>query len=410
MSETVVILHNSHLLGFNLDASKIYQPEKYDLHLIVNEKSYHILNDKNQARYYKDIVVTEDFSRDVLVRDLKSKFQDRQINVVTGSEDTLPICGEVRLALGIDPNDYARFYNKHVMKTKLAGLQSIKTPKYCLFDYREYLKEGEAYLKMLVKDLRYPLFAKPTQMFGSIGLKKILSETDLYQWAKLATSEDQYEIDEFIEGVMYHCESYIKNGKILFTFVSQNSRPCYDFTVGQIKGTIVLPQESLESMQLQSITQDILEKLGMPIAGVTHLELIKTKEGDIYFVEIAHRSPGCLIPKMHLVRSGVDTASAHFLLQIDPEYSPKPVYKEFSAWACYPKVPGVVKALHAPKAPLASHCEFEWHVQLGERVTSFSQFGRDYTGTVFMTHEDFETLYADFDTINQTNLCEITAA
>src|SRR5262249_37317613 len=147
-------------------------------------------------------------------------------------------------------------------------------------------------------------------------------------------------------------------------------------------------------------------QIGIPKAGVSHLEVIKTKENEIYFIEIAHRSPGCLIPRMYKEHAGIDTITSHFLLQIDPDHIPTPEIHTYSAWACYPKIPGTVYDLISPPQ-LESYYNIEWHTKIGDIIKTYSQFGRDYTGTIFMTNENFEKLNEEFRIINEINLCQI---
>ncbi len=404
----VIILQNSDL-SFGLDASKLVNTKKYQLYLFINKFSFDILTQQNQEKYYTEIFITDDFSFHNISTKITSLLQGyNDFNVVTNSEETMPICGEIRQFFGLDSEDYSRFYDKHIMKKRLSKLDHINLPKYELFDHIKFTSRGELYLKNLISKMSFPLFIKPTCMYGALQTAKINSYEELRQWAESVKVDTQYEIDEFIDGTMYHCDSYIKNGKVLFTFVSQNSRPCYDFTIGKMKGTIVLPKEHPDSILLSNIAEKTLNALGIPKGGVTHLEVIKTKENKIYFIEMAHRSPGCLIPKMYSVHAGVDTISSHILLQIDPNFSPKPNRKIFSAWACYPKIPGIVAQLDTLPNHIKSKYEINWNIKVGDVIKTYSLMGRDYTGTIFMTNHLFEELYQEFMEINNLNLCEIT--
>ena len=404
---TIVILQNSQL-SFGLDAANIFQPKKYQLVLIVNDFCEKIVIKNNQMQFYKEIVVTNDFSFENISLIIKNIVASGMLlNVVTNAEETMPVCGEIRKFLDLDNNDYSRFYNKHIMKSKLKNAKNIFIPKYKIFNAQEYVSKKEDYLKEFILGLRFPLFAKPIQLLSSMNLKKIENYTSLKNWADDCDFDHVYEIDEFIEGVMYHCDSYIKNSQILFTFVSRNSRPCYDFTIGQMKGTIVLPEEHADAVFLSKTTEQILKIMGMPRGGVTHLELMLTKDRKVYFIEIAHRSPGCLIPKMYAAHAGIDTISSHFLLQIDSEYTPLPERKKFSAWSCYPKKPGIIKDFIKIPAHITSHCETEWHVKIDDKIETFSQFGRDYTGTLFMVNEDFDQIFKEFLYLNDHDLCDI---
>lgn len=404
----IFILQNS-ILSFGLDAKKIYQPEKYRLYLIVNDFGFNILTQRNQEKFYSKIICTNNFEFEnirTLIDEMLAN-DPEPYNIVTNSEETMPICGILRVHFKLDNQDYSRFYNKDTMKVLLSDNDFFDLPNYRVFNYTQYLANKNDYLVSLSKSLKYPLFAKPIAMCGSVNLKKINNFDELTAWSAGVKPDETYEIDEFIEGTMYHCDSYIKDNKVLFTFVCQNSRPCYNFTIGEMKGTIVLPSEHPDALLLSEIAEKTLHQLGTPHGGVTHLELIKTKQGKIYFIEIAHRSPGCLIPRMYQAHSDIDTITAHFLLQIDKDYMPKRITKTYAAWSCYPKQPGQVAALNNLPSNFKSACEIQWQVNIGDKIATYSQFGRDYTGTLFMTNDDFSQLYDEFIRANNLNLCKI---
>ena len=402
----VFILQNS-LVSFGLDVRKMHQPSKYELHLIINSFGEKIVKNQGHENYYKSITILQEFTLEAVVKIINEKrsFAD-ECNVVTNSEETMPICGEVRKYLNLDQQDYSRFFDKHVMKEKIKDNKDIFIPQYVIFDKKLYQEKGEKYLRPLVKNISIPFFVKPTCMYSSINIKKIDSYQDLCDWASY-TPPGIYEIDEYIDGTMYHVDSFIKDNRILFSFVCQNSNPCYDFTIGKMKGTISLPREDRKYIEINAVAEKVLYHLGSPRDGVTHMEVIQKNNGNIYFVEIAHRSPGCLIPKMHQTNFGIDTIASHFLLQIDPDYMPELQHKTYSAWACYPKIPGVIRKLHELPAGLSSECDVDWLFSVGEEIKTYSTFGRDYIGTLFMKNKNFEKLYQEFIELNRLNLSVI---
>lgn len=403
----IFILQNSNV-SFELNAALIYQPYKYELHLIVNNFGYNVVCAKNQKNFYKEITTMSNFTAENIVQHIRQSITDNSpLDIITNSEETMPACGRVRVMMGLDRKDYSRFYDKNIMKKALSNSDSINIPKYKLFDSTRYKIEGTKYLDDLLTDINYPLFIKPVSLYSSINLTKIQTKSELIAWADANNTDTLYEIDQFIDGIMYHCDSYIKNGNILFTFVSQNSRPCYNFTVGEMKGTIVLPKNHPDAILLSKLTENVLKDIGIPQGGVTHMEVIKTADNRIFFIEIAHRSPGCLIPQMYLSHAGINTVASHYLLQIDPEYNPKPEINKYAAWACYPKIPGIIIELREPSKMITSTAEVDWKVNIGDRIHTYSQYGRDYTGTIFLTNDSFSELYHDFKTINNDNLCKI---
>lgn len=403
----IFILQNSNV-SFELDAKLIYQPEKYDLYLIVNKFGYNTVLSRNQKVFYREIITTDDFSEKNIARLIKQLVDiNSTFNIITNSEETMPVCGKVRVMMGLDSKDFSRFYDKDIMKQVLTHSNALKLPKYKIYDPIRFQKEGITYLDDLLSDMQYPLFIKPVALYSSINLTKAHDKDELIAWANKSKKNILYEIDQFIDGTMYHCDSYIKDGKILFTFVSQNSRPCYNFTIGEMKGTITLPGSHPDAAILSDITKKVLQDIGIPDGGVTHMEVIKTPDNQIYFIEIAYRSPGCLIPKMYQTHAGINTVASHYLLQIDPDYNPKPDLCTYAAWACFPKVPGTIVSLKKPSPAITSSVEVDWKVNVGDKIHTYSEFGRDYTGTVFLSNDNFADLYRDFNTVNNDNLCEI---
>ncbi len=97
----VIILQNSNV-SFGLDATKIYQPDKYELYLIANQFSINIVNQKNQQNFYKKIFTTHDFSIENILPLIKNHIKINELcNIITNSEETMPICGEIRKNLGV---------------------------------------------------------------------------------------------------------------------------------------------------------------------------------------------------------------------------------------------------------------------------------------------------------------------
>lgn len=208
----------------------------------------------------------------------------------------------------------------------------------------------------------------------------------------------EFEIDEFIDGVLYHCDSYIKNKKILFTQVCECSRPCYDFLQGKNKGTIVLKNNHSLSLKLKNYTEQILKYIGLPKGGITHSEVfIEKLTGKFYFLEVAHRSPGVLIPEMYKKYLNVGTIEPHILLQIDEDYLPAIKYGPFSAWMAFPTKQGYVSQFFEPE--IKSEYLIYRHVKKDDYLYS-PKMGRDYALTILLWNKDYEQLKKDFKYLN----------
>lgn len=396
--KSVFILQNS-LLSFGLDISKIYNPKKYNLYLVVNDFGFNKLKDRGQEHYFSNIYIVEDFSfekiKDIIANEIGSKLSS--LEIVTNAEEAISICGKLRVYFGLEKEDFDRFVDKAKMKDILRNSELL-FPKYMLFEKEKFSANPAEYLGGLMKEISFPMFAKPIDQLSCVGVAKIYNKDELEKWCNAALSSSyQYEIDEFIDGMLFHCDSYIKDGQVLFTQVSECSRPCFDFIEGKTKGSIALPHDDADFLLLSEYTKSVFDILGIPKHGVTHLEVFKTKKGELVFLEIGYRSPGILIPAMYRKYLGIDTIESHILLQIDETYKVDINRGIYAAWAAFPKQEGTIKSLNSPK--INSEHQLDWVVKPGDSLER-PMVGRDYVGTVLLWNKDYHQLRADFDYLN----------
>jgi len=396
--KNIYLIQNS-TLSFDMDISKIYSPKKYSLFLIVNKFGLNKLKSRDQEFYFEKIWKTENFDFNFLkeIISINQKKFCVSLQIVTNAEEAVIVCGRLRVFFNIDTINYDRFINKITMK-EILDKHELLTPKYILFDKVEYKKNSSGYLTMITKMLFFPLIAKPINSMSCIGVKKINSIKELATWCdKVIFNDDTFEIEAYIDGKVYNCDSYIKDRKIVFTQVSECSSSCYDFICGFNKGTIALPHNSPVYKLLAEYTKKIHHAILIPQGGVTHLEVILTKDNKIYFIEIGHRSPGILIPAMYRRFLNIDTIESHILLQIDDEYNLNISYGSFCAWIAFPTKIGILKTKHIPE--VQSQYELEWSYQIGDVLPNVV-CGRDYAGRVLIWNDDYQQLKKDFDYLN----------
>src|SRR3990167_10454633 len=253
--KNIYIIQNSNL-SFDMDISKIYSPKKYNLFLIINKFGLEKLNNRKQNSYFNNIWITDNFSFDYLQNIISTNQigNNLPLQMVTNSEETVAVCGKLRVYFDNDMHDYDRFINKLIMKEKI-NTQSLLIPKHISLDKHLYKKNTTEYITSISNKLTFPLIVKPIDSLSCIGIKKLDTLNDLTIWINNAILTDkEYEIDEYIDGKVYNCDSYIKNKKIVFTQVSECSNSCYDFICGLTKGTIALPNNNSVYTRLSKYT------------------------------------------------------------------------------------------------------------------------------------------------------------
>ena len=169
--KNIYILQNS-CLSFDMDISNFYSPMKYSLYLIVNRFSFKKLRERNQEKYFKKILVTDNFNFDYL-KEFISLHQNNNdsLQIVTNAEEAIAICGQLRVYFKIDTLNYDRFKNKLFMK-ELLNKEGILSPKHVWFDKSNYIYNPSKYIRQISTFLTYPLLVKPIDSMGCNGIKK----------------------------------------------------------------------------------------------------------------------------------------------------------------------------------------------------------------------------------------------
>ena len=396
----LVFVMHYHISSFNADFSKIYDPKKYKLFGLMNQLSYDILIKKEQYPLFNNIFVHESYTFDSLVETIDRVCKNNphsEISIVTAWEGDVSMCGRLNKHYGLMTENYDRFVDKVLMKQTLRKTD-VRLPKYVKFSKEIYKQNPGYYINLVEKNIPYPLFVKPIDQNGSFGTEKINNKEQLLSWAsKVSSTNDnfEYEIDEFIEGVMYHCDSFIQNGKIIYTQVARDMHPCYDFVLGKPNGSIVMSESDPINNQIREFSENALTKLGLPKSGITHLELFRKNDGDLVFLEVAYRPGGGWINKMYKSYLNRDIDIDHVMLQIDPEYKINIKYGNYSAWVMYPLEKGVVTRCN--HAPVYSESTEVFKVSAGDHITSSIMRLSDVAHIIHINDKNFKTVLEDFE-------------
>lgn len=390
--KNVVVLSN-HPHGLQLQYDQIAEPERFRLHVITSEAGVARMRPSDRASL-AGLYVTRDFSLASLTAIIDEKVAPSgALEFVTNNESVVSVCGKLRVYYGIGDKDYECFCNKEVMKACFSGAD-VRFPEYTVFDKRRYAAAGALYLDELLGMLRLPLFVKPLNGAGSVGTGKLETREDLCQWANTALDTPyEFEVDKFIDGTLFHCETLLKNGKILFTQVCEYSRPCFDFTLGAPLGSITLPNDHPDAIRLKAFALQVHPHLAAGISGVTHLEVFKDRQAELFFVEIAYRTPGVLASEMYQHRLGLSLPECHIRLQVSDDYRIDLQEHAFAARFIYPRTTGVVEGF--AKVDVASKHEFQWWIKPGEMLARSCRIS-EMAGTLLLWNRDFDQLHGDF--------------
>ena len=153
-----------------------------------------------------------------------------------------------------------------------------------------------------------PWVMKPRMEASAMGIRKIDSADEVWsQIEALGDQQSDFLIEEFVSGDVFHVDSVITSGKVVFVAPSQYQNPPLNIYQGGgvFQTTTVEPSSDL-ARDLAKANKRLLKAFGLK-EGVAHAEFIRRSEdGKLYFLEVAARVGGAGIDQLVEAAYGVN--------------------------------------------------------------------------------------------------------
>ncbi len=221
--------------------------------------------------------------------------------VVPMLEAQVELAARIRQLLGVPgqtPEQARLFRDKLAMRMTALGA-GIPVPYFAPALDRERVNS-------LLESVAPPYMLKLRDGLGSQNVTRIDSRAQLMP-AIIAKGPriDDYLVEQYIPGEVYHVDSVVEGGKIQFSLASRYGLPLYDVLQGGNFVTYTVARGSQLEAQLLKINAKVVKAFGLQ-RGVTHIEFIRSAEtGELYFLEAANRIPSARIPMVVNEASGV---------------------------------------------------------------------------------------------------------
>jgi biotin carboxylase len=186
-----------------------------------------------------------------------------------------------------------------------------------------------------------PWVIKPRSDVSAIGIKKVTQPDEVWGAIEEMNARENlrerasyYVLARFIPGEVFHVDSLVNDGKVVFAGTNQYGRP--PMQVAHQGGAYIsrtVARGSADEKALFQVNKQLIKALGLE-RGATHAEFIKSDaDGKLYFLEIAARVGGAYIAEVLEAASGVNLWREWARLEIaDGRLSKKvaPARKEYA--------------------------------------------------------------------------------
>jgi ATP-grasp domain-containing protein len=176
------------------------------------------------------------------------------------------------------------------MRAKSCG---ISNPNFCsLFNDHD--------LNTFADTIPAPWVLKPRSEASASGIIKVHNKEDLWMHInEMGNNRFKYLVEQFRPGDVYHCDSLIFDGKIVFSITSKYlATPMEISQGGGIFRSANIPYDSEDDKAIKKVNAQVIKGFGLK-HGAAHSEYIKcSDDGKIYFLETSSRVGGAHLAEM----------------------------------------------------------------------------------------------------------------
>ncbi len=159
-----------------------------------------------------------------------------------------------------------------------------------------------------------PWILKPRSDVSAIGIRKVEECDDVWAIVEELNQRDglrerasYYLLAQFIPGEVFHVDSIVNNGRVVFAGANRYGRPPLE--VAHFGGTYIsrtVAHGSADEKKLFEINRKLIKGLGHE-RGAAHAEFIKSDaDGEFYFLEVAARVGGAYIAEVLEAATGLN--------------------------------------------------------------------------------------------------------
>ena len=212
--------------------------------------------------------------------------------------------------LGHNESTARYFRDKLAMRTRAREL-GIRIPDFCpIFNHDD--------VRAFLARVRGPWLIKPRSEASAAGIRKLHTADEV--WKRIEELGDDQSfclIEQMVPGDLFHVDSLVANGRVIFAEVNAYWRPLLDvYQGGGVYATRTVPRDRSEVAMLREANAQVLEGFGLGW-GASHTEFMRAHaDGQVYFIETSARVGGANTAEMVEHATGVNLWSEWAKLEI----------------------------------------------------------------------------------------------
>lgn len=218
---------------------------------------------------------------------------------------------------GMDLATTALFRDKILMKQRIATHGTAELPRFHPLDRIDDLAAIDWSTGPKVIKHRRGLGASEVHIVDNLA-----EATDLVHGLRFAPGD--YEVEDYIDGPVYHCDSIVLNGKVVFSAASEYISTPAAYRSSGLLGSVTVTDPEINTA-LADLNERVLAALGIG-NGVTHLEAIQRSDGTMVFCEVAGRPGGAAVDRALEALYGINITEIAYRIQCGlPVTLPDPI-------------------------------------------------------------------------------------
>lgn len=252
----------------------------------------------------EDVFYIDDWHQENVIKGIAYKFRtikfDRFVALDDFDVEKVALLREHFRMPGMGRTTAHYFRDKLAMRLK-AKEENVNVPEFTsLFNNDDINKYADT--------IPAPWLLKPRMEASATGIKKIHSKDELWQIINdLGDERDNYLVEKFAPGDVFHVDGLNVEGKVVFSRVSKYLDTPFEVAHGGgIFRSATSEIGSKIEKGLQKMNAQVMKAFGMQF-GASHTEFIQSKAtGELFFLETSSRVGGANLAEMVAFASGVN--------------------------------------------------------------------------------------------------------